>query len=120
MKPAKQQSVEQALERLDRREVLQALARVQHQRGLLQVMQKLLEARLVSLTSGNGRSNHRDQDELLTVPQVADALKVGLARAYELARNGLPSVKVGQRQVRVRRADLNEYLARRAQSRGYA
>jgi len=118
MKPAKQQSVEQALERLDRHAVLQALARLQHRRGLLDVMQRLLEARLVSLTSDHGRGNHRTQDELLTVPQVADALKVSLARAYELTRNGLPSVKVGQRQVRVRRSALDQYLARTSCSSG--
>lgn len=101
--------VEAVLAGLDRRQTLQHLAYVHHQRGLLDVMQRLLETRLAQLTSAPPLQDH---DELLTVPQVAELLQVSLARAYELTRNSLPAVKVGTRQVRVRRSDLDAYLAR--------
>jgi len=48
---------------------------------------------------------------LLTVPAVAKVLKLGRARTYELIRGGdLPGVRVGVRQVRVRRADLIKFM----------
>ena len=91
-----------------RRELFEALAYVQQRQAQLTMLRDLLQGelhrRMSSPQVGNGQ-------ELLTVPEVAKALKVSLPRAYELARNGLPSVKVGQRQVRVRRADLEAYLA---------
>ena len=47
--------------------------------------------------------------ELMTVPEVAQVLRVPTARAYQLARDGLiPSVRVG-RQVRVDRDALKEW-----------
>ena len=48
---------------------------------------------------------------LLTVPEVADALQVPLARVYQLVRHGLlPGVYVG-RQVRVDPGSLEEWVA---------
>lgn len=49
---------------------------------------------------------------LLTIPQVAQRLKVSTYRAYELARQGLlPSIKLGKA-VRVRVSAIDEYLAK--------
>lgn len=50
-------------------------------------------------------------DELLTVEDVADILKVGRTTIYELLNSGaLPSVKIGRCR-RVLRSDLNAYIA---------
>jgi excisionase family DNA binding protein len=49
-------------------------------------------------------------DELLTVEQVQELLKVGRTFAYSLIRSGeLPSYRVG-RLVRVRRRDMERWL----------
>ncbi len=49
-------------------------------------------------------------DQLLTVAEVADLLRVSTMTVYRLIRSGdLPAVRVG-RNYRVRRADLDEYL----------
>jgi putative molybdopterin biosynthesis protein len=49
-------------------------------------------------------------DELLTVGQVQDLLKVGRTFAYSLVRSGeLPSYRVG-RLLRIRRADVEHWL----------
>jgi excisionase family DNA binding protein len=109
MKP---KTITQMLDSLSRAQILQCLAYVQARRARDEVLQRLIEARLTSLTLSNGHAQ-RDVDDLLTVGEVARALKVGLARAYELCRTrALRSVKVGERQVRVRRSALDEYLAR--------
>jgi excisionase family DNA binding protein len=51
-------------------------------------------------------------DELLTVEQVADTLKIGRTTVYELLTSGdLPSVTI-RRCRRVLRSDLNAYIAR--------
>jgi excisionase family DNA binding protein len=108
MKPAKCQTLEQLLAALDRAQVLQCLAYVQGRRARDEVIQRLLEARLASLMSAPATKN---QAELLTIKDVARLLKVAKARAYELTRTArIPSVKIGERQVRVRRADLDQYL----------
>ena len=53
-----------------------------------------------------------DDDELLTVEQVADLLKIGRTTIYELMNSGdLPSVTI-RRCRRVLRSDLNAYIAR--------
>ncbi|HEX2029621.1 MAG TPA: helix-turn-helix domain-containing protein [Nitriliruptorales bacterium] len=50
-------------------------------------------------------------DELLTVAEVADMLRVSTMTVYRLIRTGeIPAVRVG-RNYRVRRADLEQYLA---------
>ncbi len=49
-------------------------------------------------------------DELLTVAEVADILRVSTMTVYRLIRSGeLPAVRVG-RNYRVRRAALDAYL----------
>lgn len=49
-------------------------------------------------------------DELLTVAEVAEMLRVSTMTVYRLIRTGeLPAVRVG-RNYRVRRADLDAYL----------
>ena len=52
-------------------------------------------------------------DELLTVDQVQELLKVGRTFAYSLVRNGqLPSYRVG-RLLRIRRRDVEHWLESR-------
>lgn len=49
-------------------------------------------------------------NDLLTVAEVADMLRVSTMTVYRLIRTGeLPAVRVG-RSYRVKRADLDEYL----------
>lgn len=58
-----------------------------------------------------GWHNGRQEDELLTMQDVAQRLKVSRYRAYELARQGvLKAVRLGK-SVRVRPADLAAYVA---------
>lgn len=53
-----------------------------------------------------------NDDELLTVEDVADTLKIGRTTVYELMASGdLPSVTI-RRCRRVLRSDLNAYIAR--------
>jgi excisionase family DNA binding protein len=78
-------------------------------RARCDLFQSLLEARLANPMSDVASTVN---DELLTIPEVARVLKVSRPRAYELARSGtLPSRKVGIRQVRVPRRDLDRYLS---------
>jgi excisionase family DNA binding protein len=106
MKPA--QTTTQVLASLSRAQVLQCLAHVQRRRAQDEVIQRLLESRLASLMSAPATKN---QAELMTIKDVARLLKVAKARAYELTRTArIPSVKIGERQVRVRRSDLDRYL----------
>jgi excisionase family DNA binding protein len=56
--------------------------------------------------------NHADtvEEELLTVDEVQELLKVGRTFAYSLVRSGeLPSYRVG-RLLRVRRQDIDHWL----------
>jgi excisionase family DNA binding protein len=47
----------------------------------------------------------------LTVPEVAEELHVPRTRAYELiARGELPAVRIGERSIRVNKAQLEEFL----------
>ena len=51
------------------------------------------------------------EDEFLTVAEVAELLKVNPQTVRNwIDRNELPAVRVGQRRVRVRRADLDQFL----------
>ena len=53
---------------------------------------------------------HQVMDQLLTVAEVADLLRVSTMTVYRLIRSGeLPAVRVG-RNYRVRRRDLDSYL----------
>lgn len=47
----------------------------------------------------------------LTVPEVAEELRVPRSRAYELiARGDLPAVRIGERTIRVNRTELEKFL----------
>jgi excisionase family DNA binding protein len=71
------------------------------------------QAHLVWLQQQEIPARDQADDVLLTMPEVATALRISLARGYELIRlKQLPGVKIGRRQVRVRRADLTAYLSR--------
>jgi excisionase family DNA binding protein len=49
--------------------------------------------------------------EWLTVPEVAEELKIPRSRAYDLvARGDLPAVRLGERSIRVNRAELERFL----------
>jgi excisionase family DNA binding protein len=49
--------------------------------------------------------------EWLTVPEVAQELRIPRSRAYELcARGELPAVRIGERSIRVNRRELERFL----------
>ncbi len=51
--------------------------------------------------------------KLLTASEVADILRVSTARVYELARiKSIPSITLGQRQVRFDETTLHEWISR--------
>ena len=58
-----------------------------------------------------GSRNGREEDLLLTIPQVAKRLNVSDYRAYELTRQGiLKSVRLGK-SVRVKLSAVDEYVS---------
>jgi excisionase family DNA binding protein len=70
-----------------------------------------LEKALAMRAMMPGDTQH-EADKLLTVPEVAELLKVSEYRAYELVRQGhIAKIKMGK-SVRVRRADLDAYVAK--------
>ena len=61
-----------------------------------------------------------NDDELLTVEQVADILKVGRTTVYELLASGdLVSITIRRRRL-VLRSDLNAYIAHRRSEAAHA
>ena len=47
----------------------------------------------------------------LTVPEVADELHIPRTRCYELIQRGeLPAVRIGERSIRVNKAELERFL----------
>ncbi len=49
--------------------------------------------------------------EWLTVPALARELQIPRSRAYELVQRGhLPAVRIGERSIRVNRAELERFL----------
>ena len=105
--------LEQQLDALDQKIVLQCLASIHKRRAHLDQLERLLQSRLAQLTSPTNATRGHEDDSLLTIPDVAKALKVSKARAYELLRiKELPSIQIGVRQVRVRQRDLTAYLQR--------
>jgi len=108
MKPATR-SLDQLLASCSRQDLLQSLAFVQRRQARDALLLGLLQARLTQLTSAPAAKNQ--DDELLTAAEVARKLKVGVARAHELIRTQvIPSVRLGVRQIRVRRRDLDQSL----------
>jgi|SRR6266850_3891961 len=73
--------------------------------GLASLQPLLIQRALMGPQNGQ-------EDLLLTIPQVAERLKVSEYRAYELVRQGvLKSVRLGKKSVRVKPAALAEYVA---------
>jgi excisionase family DNA binding protein len=51
------------------------------------------------------------QKRWLTVPEVAEELRIPRRRCYELIQRGeLPAVRVGERSIRVNRLELEKFL----------
>lgn len=73
--------------------------------GLASIHPLLIQRALMGPRNGQ-------EDLLLTIPQVAERLKISDYRAYELARQGvLKSVRLGKL-VRVKSSAVAEYLAK--------
>lgn len=52
-----------------------------------------------------------EQQSWLTVPEVAEELQIPRTRAYMLIQSGeLPAVRIGERSIRVNRAELERFL----------
>jgi len=52
-----------------------------------------------------------EQKAWLKVPEVAEELGIPRSRAYELIQRGsLPAVRIGERSIRVNRAELERFL----------
>jgi excisionase family DNA binding protein len=52
-----------------------------------------------------------EQETWLTVPEVANELRIPRTRAYELIQQGaLPAVRIGSRSIRVNRRELERFL----------
>jgi excisionase family DNA binding protein len=60
---------------------------------------------------GNNEPQLHEEEQFLTVVQIADWLKLNQGTIRNWIDNGdLPAVRVGRRRVRVRRSDLDRYL----------
>jgi excisionase family DNA binding protein len=95
-----------ALERIVPQEPLTALPALV---GELERLKTMALARIV----GERVMTTAQEDDLLTMPEVASRLKISRHRAYELARQGiLNPVRVG-RLVRVETRELTNYLLQR-------
>lgn len=78
--------------------------------GELERLRAELTLRLVTPAAPKPQADA--EDDLLTVPEVAERLRVPKARVYELARSrDLPSVRLGKC-VRVRPEDLRVWIAK--------
>ena len=75
-------SVDQVMTSLSRAQILQCLAFVQRRQDRDEVIQRLLEARLASLTAAPVET----REKFLTVDEVAARLRLTRARVYELVR----------------------------------
>jgi len=54
---------------------------------------------------------HTSEKGWLTVPDLAQELRIPRTRAYELiARGELPAVRIGERSIRVNRQELERFL----------
>jgi excisionase family DNA binding protein len=60
----------------------------------------------------------RRGEPLLTAVQVAELLSVPKTRVWSMSRRGeIPTVRIGLRDVRYRREDIDAWIARRTSSR---
>lgn len=56
-------------------------------------------------------SSSTPNNEMLTIPQMADRLQISLRKAYELrSRKDFPSYNLGERQIRVRWSEVLKWL----------
>ena len=54
---------------------------------------------------------HGSERPWLTVPEAADELHIPRTRCYELIQRGeLPAVRIGERSIRVNKAELERFL----------
>ena len=61
----------------------------------------------------------KDYNDVVTVGELAEMLKIGRNTAYELVRAGLiPSIRVG-RQIRVSKQAIIEYLSKVSNVKGF-
>jgi excisionase family DNA binding protein len=52
-----------------------------------------------------------EQETWLTVPEVANELRIPRTRAYELIQQGaLPATRIGERSIRINRRELERFL----------
>jgi excisionase family DNA binding protein len=80
--------------------------------GALAEVQTRLQLRLATLA--NAGTGNREEDRLLTLPHVADVLGISEEHARELGRRGkLPTVRVGERYIRVRPEALHAWIEAR-------
>jgi excisionase family DNA binding protein len=57
------------------------------------------------------RAHEEPSKVWLTVPEAADELRIPRTRCYELIQRGeLPAVRIGERSIRVNRAELVSFL----------
>ena len=57
------------------------------------------------------RANEEPDKIWLTVPEAAAELRIPRTRCYELIQRGeLPAVRIGERSIRVNRAELERFL----------
>ena len=81
--------------------------------GLVGALAQAQAVALARLTA-DGAPSPPPQDQLLTMPEVAERLAITEHRAREMGRRGeLPVVVVGERFIRVRRSVLEEWVRRR-------
>jgi excisionase family DNA binding protein len=107
--PVNRDRLKEMLDSLDRKATLNLLAYTDQRMAQLALVRDVLQQRLAQLMSTT--TDQEPVGPLLTVPAMAKVLKLGRARTYELIRGGdLPGVRVGVRQVRVRRADLIKFM----------
>ncbi len=73
-----------------------------------------LRARLLAGLGEGAAAGADTGEQLLKLPEVAAVLAVPVSEAYALARRGqLPTVRIGPKYVRVRRADLEAWVRAR-------
>jgi excisionase family DNA binding protein len=57
------------------------------------------------------QTNEASEKTWLTVPEAADELRIPRTRCYELIQRGeLPAVRIGERSIRINRAELERFL----------
>jgi excisionase family DNA binding protein len=99
------------LDTLSHEERLQLLDAWEFLGARYSMIRALLLASVTQRRRPSGSVSSQDDDALLTVPEVATHLRVSRSQAYKLLRSKvLPSVKIGERQVRVSRSALQAYL----------